>query len=105
MKLASLPMTLIYKLPRTPSHLDELAGFHTLLEGGAELVGEEVEGRVGGSDVLLDGLHARAVALLQSLDGLQRHLPRKGQEEDKGMISKGSGPRAADARPLRSRKE
>ena len=54
--------------------LDEFARLSSLLQGAAHLVRGEVEGGVAGSDVLLDRLDAGAVALLESLDGLENHL-------------------------------
>ena len=56
------------------SHLDKLAGLHSLLEGAAHLVRREVEGRVGGGDALLDGLDGGSVPLLEGLDGVEYHL-------------------------------
>ena len=58
------------------SDLDEFSCLRSLLEGAAHLVRGEVEGGVARSDVLLDRLDARAVALLESLDGFENHLPR-----------------------------
>ena len=67
-----LTQTRLNKL--TATHLDEFPGLSSLLEGAAHLVRGEVEGGVAASDVLLDRLDAGAVALLESLDGLEHHL-------------------------------
>ena len=64
------------------SHLDELAGLDSLLEGAAHLVRGEVEGRVGGGDALLDGLDGRSIPLLEGLDGIEYHL-RGGRADGK----------------------
>ena len=67
------------------SYLDELARLSSLLEGAAHLVRGEVEGGVARSDVLLDRLDARAVALLQSLDCLEAHLRRAIEKRREGL--------------------
>ena len=64
--------------------LDELPGFDTFLESAAHLVRREVEGRVTGGDVLLDGLDTGSVALLEGLDCLEYHLPETRQIQETG---------------------
>ena len=66
--------TILLVLNNRGPHLDELAGLSSLLQGAAHLVRGEVERGVARSDVLLDRLDAGAVALLQSLYGLENHL-------------------------------
>ena len=61
----------------TMTDLDELSRLDPFLESGTHLVWREVEGRVTGGDVLLDGLDTGAVALLEGLDCLNHHLPEK----------------------------
>lgn len=55
-------------------HLDKLARLCAFFESAPELVRSKHQFWVGGDDVLFDGLHARTVALLHSLDGLEDHL-------------------------------
>lgn len=55
-------------------HLDKLAGLRAFFQSAPELVRSEHQFWVGGDDVLFDGLHARTIALLQGLDGLEDHL-------------------------------
>ena len=49
----------------------------------------EVEGGVARSDVLLDSLDAGAVALLESLDGLENHLRVRYEKTGTSMGSSG----------------
>lgn len=55
-------------------YLYDLSGVHAFLECGAELGRVQRHRRVRSGDVLLDRLNARAVAILDVLDGSQRHL-------------------------------
>lgn len=77
--------TVQFSLGDKTTHLDELPGLDAFLECAAELVGRELGShlRMGGYHVLLDGLKAGAVPLLQGLYGLEDHLPNIKQEPER----------------------